>query len=245
MSWIEYHTALRDHWKIKRLATALEVDYLVALGAVSCLWLWAAEYAPTGDLRRFSDEEIRFAARIEALKFSKKTLQACHLLTEGQFINDWGKHGLKLLQSKRKANREYARRKRNSGYPLDTQRIAIPTIPNHTIPNQPESKDPPKKRGSKESIFNDQEKAVLGTVRKRTNIYALIEDFKKTHSVYPPKDLLLRVCQQFLDKGADIKEPYPYLKAALHRAVQDEENLAWKKQGAAPSIAEIIKTMGK
>jgi len=111
-AWIEYHTALRDHWKIKRLAATLEVDYVSALGAVSCLWLWAAEYSPNGDLRRFTDDEIRFAARNTYIKFTKDTLYTCGLLTEGQFINDWGKHGLKLLKSKRKANREYARRKR-------------------------------------------------------------------------------------------------------------------------------------
>jgi len=140
MAWIEYHTKLRDHWKIKRLADALEINYISALGAISCLWLWCAEYAPKGDLRRFTDDEIRFASRIEHQKFTKETLKTCELLTDGQFINDWGKHGLKLLQSKRKANREYARKKRKSGYPLDTERVAIPnlTIPNHTNNNIPQ-----------------------------------------------------------------------------------------------------------
>jgi hypothetical protein len=132
MGWIEYHTALRDHWKIKRLADILEVEYTTALGSISCLWLWCAEYAPTGDLRRFTDEEIRFAARNTSSKFTFGSLKACGLLTEGKFINDWGQHGLKLLQSKRKANREYARRQRKSGYPLDNERVAIPNQPYHT-----------------------------------------------------------------------------------------------------------------
>jgi len=105
-----------------------------------------------------------------------------------------------------------------------------------------EDKDnkPPKKQGSKESVFNDKEKAILEAVRAKTNIYALIEDFKNTHSVYPPKEMLLRVCQQFLDKMADIKEPYPYLRVALHRIAQDEESLNWKTQGMAQSIKDIL-----
>jgi len=63
MAWIEYHTALRDHWKIKRLADSLGVEYVTALGAISCLWLWCAEYSQKGYLGRLTDEEIRFAAK--------------------------------------------------------------------------------------------------------------------------------------------------------------------------------------
>lgn len=138
MAWIEYHTALRDHWKIQRLANAISVNYNEALGAISCLWLWAAEYAKNGDLRRFTNEEIRFGARTTCEKFTKQTLEGCGLLTGGHYINDWGKYGLKLLELKRKANREYAKRNRKSGYPQDIHSVAIPyhTIPNHTKPNK-------------------------------------------------------------------------------------------------------------
>lgn len=149
MAWIEYHTALRDHWKIKRLATALKIDYTTALGIVSCLWLWCAEYSSYGDLRKFTDEEIRFFARDPSSKLTKEVLKGCGLLTDGGFINDWGKYGLKLLQSKRKANREYMRKRRSSGYPQDTQRIAIPnhTIPNHI--NKESAATPPSSRNPK------------------------------------------------------------------------------------------------
>jgi hypothetical protein len=115
------------------------------------------------------------------------------------------------------------------------------------IEKKRKDKEPPKKHGAidksvnkKDSVFTDKEKVVLEAVRAKTNIYALIEEFKNVHKVYPPKDLLLRVCQQFLDKGVDIQEPYPYLKAALHRAAQDEESLNWKKEGMAQPLKEIL-----
>lgn len=107
-------------------------------------------------------------------------------------------------------------------------------------------KEPPEKPGpvdksKKEGVFNDKEKAVLEQVQSKTNIYALLEEFKKAHGDYPPKDLLIRVCQQFLDKGAGINEPYPYLKAALHRAAQDEAHLELKKDtGMAQSLKNIL-----
>ncbi len=134
MSWIEYHTQLRDHWKIQRLAAELSTDYITALGAISCLWLWCAEYAPSGKLSTFKDDEIRTAARISLEKFSKKTLEDCGLIDKRGRINDWSKHGLKLLESRRKRQREYQSRKRSTlrRYNVDS----TSTIPNHTIPNQ-------------------------------------------------------------------------------------------------------------
>jgi hypothetical protein len=132
MAWIEYHTALRDHWKIKRLAIILGIEYPHALGIVSCLWLWVAEYSPKGDIERFSDEEIRDAARCNMQKFSKDTLKKCELINDRGKINDWNKHGLKLLVSNRKRVKEYRERLRNSNV------TDMPTnLTNHTLPDQP------------------------------------------------------------------------------------------------------------
>jgi len=114
MAWIEYHTALRDHWKIKRLSTLLEVDYPYALGVISCLWLWVAEYAQNGNVSRFTSAEIQDAARCNMQKFSLETLKKCELVDERGFINDWNHHGLKLLKSTRKRVKECRERKRYS-----------------------------------------------------------------------------------------------------------------------------------
>ncbi len=112
MAWIEYHTALRDHWKIKRLAGILGVEYPYALGVISCLWLWVADYAPDGDINRFLDDEIREAARCGMQKFCVEALKKCELVDERGRINDWHKHGLKLLRSNRKRVAEFRKRKR-------------------------------------------------------------------------------------------------------------------------------------
>lgn len=108
-----------------------------------------------------------------------------------------------------------------------------------------EIKEPPEKSGPVNNpVFNDKEKAILEQVQAKTNIYALINDFNKTHKAYPPKELLIRVCQQFLDKAGEINEPYPYLKAALHRAAQDEAHLNLKKDvGMAQSLKDIFRNL--
>ena len=111
MAWIEYHTALRDHWKVQRLADTLEVEYTTALGIISCLWLWCVDYAPDGDISRFTDREIRAGCRNTHEKIGKKTLRDCCLIDENGCINDWAKYGIKYLKSMRKRIREYRRRK--------------------------------------------------------------------------------------------------------------------------------------
>ena len=134
MPWIEYHTQLRDHWKIQRLADELSTDYVTALGSMSCLWLWCVEYAPDGNVTRFKDEELRRGARVVLIKFSKKLLSECELIDKRGHINDWSKHGLKYLTSTRKRVREYRKRvtlqKRNGNVTV------TPTLPYLTVPNQ-------------------------------------------------------------------------------------------------------------
>jgi hypothetical protein len=132
MAWIEFHLALRDHWKIKRLADIMGVEYITALGAVSCLWCWVAEYSPKGFIHKFSTGEIHDAARCNCEKFTLEALKTCELIDDKGRINDWNQHGIKLLESRRKRQREYMRRKRH----VDVDSTStIPNQPNLTIPN--------------------------------------------------------------------------------------------------------------
>lgn len=139
MAWIEYHAGLRDHWKIDRLSTELECSYPQALGHISCLWCWCIENAPTGHLKKFTDIELCKAARIDLQKGEarplKKVLKGVGLLNDNDFIHDWGKHGLKYLESTRKRVREFRLRQRYSNV---TVTPTIPTLP--TLPNQPKEK---------------------------------------------------------------------------------------------------------
>jgi hypothetical protein len=196
MAWIEYHTALRDHWKIKRLATILEVDYLYALGAVSCLWLWVAEYSPNGDIKRFSDAEIRDAARCNLLKFSFEALKKCELINEKGKINDWNKHGLKLLVSTRKRVREYRERLRN-GNVTDT-----PTnLTNHTIPTLPNN--------TPQAIYDYYSK----NIRTGAKEDAIKSIYKLLKTGFTQEDLLGRInaYKAYLDKNPT--EPRYYIQA--------------------------------
>ena len=134
-NWIEFHIALRDHWKIDRLSTALSCDYATALGYIACLWCWAAVNAPTGNLKRFNDVELCKASRLKSQKgyaiALKEILKRVELVDANDQIHDWCKHGIKLLESTRNRVKEYRERLRNSNV---TVTPTLPTLPNHTLP---------------------------------------------------------------------------------------------------------------
>ena len=52
MAWIESHQELRHHYKTKRLARELKVTVAAAIGHLHCLWWWAIDFAPDGDLSK-------------------------------------------------------------------------------------------------------------------------------------------------------------------------------------------------
>ncbi len=134
MAWIEYHTALRDHWKVQLLADGLGCEYAHALGYVSCLWLWCAEYSPKGDLSSFNDSQISSAARCKHEKFSKNFLKICKLIDKKDRINDWHKHGIKLLVSKRNSMKKYRKNVAPRLRHRDTTVVHNLTVPNLTKP---------------------------------------------------------------------------------------------------------------
>lgn len=63
MAWIESHQSLRDHPKTRRLARMLGVSLPQAIGHLHCLWWWALDYAPDGDLSDYDAADIADAAQ--------------------------------------------------------------------------------------------------------------------------------------------------------------------------------------
>jgi hypothetical protein len=162
MAWIEYHTQLRDHWKIQRLADKLQCKYPEALGIVSCLWLWAADNASNGNLSRFTDEELCKASRCDVKIPFSAALKECELLTSKGKIHDWSKHGLKYLISIRNRVKKY--RKNVTLQTRNSNASVTATLPNHTLPNHTKEESPLPLKGGNEVIPD-----CLNT-----------EDFKKT-----------------------------------------------------------------
>jgi len=60
--WIPSQVGLRDHPKTRRLARMLDAEPPHVIGYLHCLWYWALDYAPDGDIEDFEPEDIADAA---------------------------------------------------------------------------------------------------------------------------------------------------------------------------------------
>ena len=121
MAWIESHQELRGHPKTKRLAKRLKIQVYAAVGLLHCLWYWAVDYAPDGDLSGFEDWEIADAAGYE--KDPSKLMDALIFsgfldnTDTGIKIHDWDDYAGRTIEQreeKKKKNRERQKKYRES-----------------------------------------------------------------------------------------------------------------------------------
>lgn len=104
--WIESHQELRDHPKTRRLARALGVGVPAAIGHLHCLWWFALDYAPDGDLSGFAAWEIADAAMWDGDPdaFVAALADVRYIDgDDGRTLHDWHQYGGKVLQRRRVA----------------------------------------------------------------------------------------------------------------------------------------------
>lgn len=90
-TWIKSHQSLREHPKTRKLAKRLG-GLPKAIGHLHCLWWWAMDYAPDGDLTKFDAEDIAIGAEWEGEPEEIiGYLVECGFLDngEGLCIHDW------------------------------------------------------------------------------------------------------------------------------------------------------------
>ena len=100
MAWVEVHQSLPTHKKTVRVANALGIEQVHAVGHLVTLWLWALDNAPDGDLDDATDGEIAFYAqwRGDATQFVD-ALRSAHFL-DGNQIHNWTDYAGRLIQAR-------------------------------------------------------------------------------------------------------------------------------------------------
>lgn len=119
--WIESHQSLRNHPKVKKAARLAGISEPEMIGRLHYLWWWALDYAPDGDLSKYSDDDIESAVdwHGEPGQFVKALIECgfndhCGLIEKvkrGRVVHDWYEYGGKLIE-KREMNAERMRAKR-------------------------------------------------------------------------------------------------------------------------------------
>jgi hypothetical protein len=140
MAWIELHDTLRGHPKTYALADSLKIPQFAAVGLLTCLWTWALNNAPDGDLSQFPKQAV--ARECYWNKSADALLDAligCGWVDDALRIHDWDDYAGRLLD-KREQNKERVRksRARNANVThnesiTDDARYGA-TVPNRTVP---------------------------------------------------------------------------------------------------------------
>ena len=161
MAWIESHQELARHPKTKRLARATGITTPAAIGHLHLLWWWALDYAQSGELTGYTDDDIADAACWDGdpVIFTEALVEAGFIDRDEDalHIHDWQDYAGRLLD-KREQNRERMKRARasknatqnshGSTTPSNSARTCgeraanvqetnTATVPNRTVPNQP------------------------------------------------------------------------------------------------------------
>lgn len=161
MAWIESHTTLRTHKKLKPLCDDLRINRAQAIGHLHMLWWWTIENRETGDLSSLYPQDIANAAewRGEAPRLIK-ALKKHGWLTKDMKINDWMDYAGRLLK-----DRIRGRIRRKSTDASEDCTGAHPRLPNQTEPNRTVPLN------TKTGLLSDEEqKIVLQDIATKRNV---------------------------------------------------------------------------
>ena len=99
---------MAKHPKLGILSRELGVSRAESRGIVVGLWLWAATYAPDGDLSDFDPADIADGCDYTGDKnLIEALIESKWVDRETQVIHDWEKHGLKLLKSNQERQQRF------------------------------------------------------------------------------------------------------------------------------------------
>jgi hypothetical protein len=133
MAYVESHQEIRNHPKTRRLFRALGIHRMQAVGHLHALWWWALDYAPDGDLSRFSADDIADGCDWDGEPETfLQALTSSGWIDDGKLtLHDWDQYGGKYVKRQQQA------RARQQRYRAQQARsdAAPATLPNaHATP---------------------------------------------------------------------------------------------------------------
>lgn len=100
MAWIESHTVLSRHRKVKELARSLRLKPVYAMGHLHALWHDALEQQEDGDLTKWSDELIAESSQFDGDAPQYVSLLQAHGWLDRRLIHDWTDYAGAYLRGK-------------------------------------------------------------------------------------------------------------------------------------------------
>lgn len=157
MAWIESHQELERHPKMLELKQIMGWSLNETIGALHRFWWWCVDYAETGDLRKYNDEQLTAVIGLDN-KQSKVFIEAMvkvkWLERDPYFrIHDWWDYAGRYLQGKygrepkkwkaiqklygKSVCKHHTNNKQTSYNKQTVPDSTLPTVPNQTGPTIP------------------------------------------------------------------------------------------------------------
>lgn len=110
--WIESHQELRNHPKVKHLASLLGCAKVQAIGHLHMLWWWAVDYARDGYVGKYPDVAIADGAEWagDASAFVAALREARWMDPDGK-LHDWEQYAGRLIEQRERNRRRMAERR--------------------------------------------------------------------------------------------------------------------------------------
>lgn len=100
MAWVESHTVLSRHRKMKELARSLRLKPVYVMGHLHALWHDALEQQEDGNLTKWSDDLIAESSQFDGDAPKYVSLLQEHGWLDGRLIHDWLDYAGRYLESK-------------------------------------------------------------------------------------------------------------------------------------------------
>lgn len=159
MAWIESHTDLRAHKKLKPLCEELGIGRAQAIGHLHMLWWWTLDNREYGNLDGLFDKDIAIAADWQGdPKRFIKALKKSGWITKNDEVNDWMHYAGRLINERIRTRRKRVDLRNDplhdTGHDTgQTNGASAATKPNRTQPNRTVKE--------KTGFFNEKEEQIL------------------------------------------------------------------------------------
>ena len=140
MAWIESHSTLRTHKKLRPLFEALGVNRNEAIGLLHCLWWWAIDNREDGDLAGLLPRDIAMACDWTGdHKKLVKALKSTGWITKDDRLKDWMDYAGRLVTDRLRKRAERTARRTSPDLVSDSPRTVLDksyaTVPDRTVPD--------------------------------------------------------------------------------------------------------------
>jgi hypothetical protein len=132
--WFKVFSQTRSHPKIEDVADSLGIPVPHAVGYLTCLWCWVTDFAPDGDLSKFTVAKIERGAMWDGTPGAfVDAITSADLMDEDRKVHNWEMY----CESYNRAKKQARKRKQSKPDKTTTRTGTVPVQSRYSTDNVP------------------------------------------------------------------------------------------------------------